>query len=40
MELIEYAQYKETKLHERPGFAYNTYLCTIPLDLGAVQFYG
>ena len=36
MELIEYAQYKETKLHEQPGFAYNTYLCTIPLDFPRV----
>ena len=36
MELIEYVQYKETKLHERPGFAYNTYLCTIPLDFPRV----
>ena len=36
MELIEYAQYKETRLHEQPGFAYNTYLCTIPLDFPRV----
>lgn len=36
MELIEYAQYKETRLHEQPGFAYNTYLCTIPRDFPRV----
>ena len=32
VELEEYTQYQETKLHEKPGFAYETYLCTIPLD--------
>ena len=32
MELEEYIQYHETKLHEQPGFRYNTYLCTIPDD--------
>lgn len=32
MELEEYIQYHETKLHEQPGFHYNTYLCTIPQD--------
>ncbi|MBR1758726.1 MAG: AraC family transcriptional regulator [Lachnospiraceae bacterium] len=36
MELIDYAQYQETRLHEQPGFAYNTYLCTIPLDFPRV----
>ena len=36
MELIDYAQYKEPQLHEQPGFAYNTYLCTIPLDFPRV----
>ena len=32
MNLEEYSQYRETLLHEQPGFAYNTYLCTIPQD--------
>ena len=36
MELEEYMQYRETKLHEQPGFAYNTYLCTIPQDFDRV----
>lgn len=36
MNLEEYTQYKETLLHEQPGFAYNTYLCTIPLDFPRV----
>ena len=36
MELDNYAQYRETKIHEIPGFAYNTYLCTIPLDFKRV----
>lgn len=36
MELEEYTQYHETKLHERPGFPYNTYLCTIPQDFSHV----
>ena len=31
-----YAQYRETKVHEQPGFAYNTYLCTIPQDFARV----
>ena len=30
VELEEYTQYQETKLHEKPGFAYETYLCTPP----------
>ena len=30
MNLEEYSQYRETLLHKQPGFAYNTYLCTIP----------
>ncbi len=37
MELEEYTQYKETKAHGRPDFAYNTYLCTIPLDFPRVR---
>ncbi len=37
MEISDYMQYKETKLHDRPGFAYNTYLCTIPLDFPRVE---
>ncbi len=37
MEITDYMQYKETKLHDRPGFAYNTYLCTIPLDFPEVE---
>lgn len=32
MELESYTQYHETKLHDQPGFSYNTYLCTIPQD--------
>ena len=36
IELDHYAQYRETKVHEIPGFAYNTYLCTIPLDFPRV----
>ena len=37
MELEAYTQYHETKLHEQPGFAYNTYLCTIPDDFSSVN---
>lgn len=37
MELSEYRQYHETKNHSRPGFAYNTYVCTIPLDFPRVS---
>ena len=37
VELEEYTQYQETKLHEKPGFAYETYLCTIPLDFDRVN---
>jgi AraC-like DNA-binding protein/mannose-6-phosphate isomerase-like protein (cupin superfamily) len=36
MNTVEYIQYRETKVHEQPGFAYNTYLCTIPLDFPKV----
>ncbi len=36
MELEQYTQYHETKLHEQLGFAYNTYLCTIPQDFDRV----
>lgn len=36
MDPEQYAQYRETKIHEQPGFAYNTYLCTIPLDFERV----
>lgn len=32
----QYAQYRETKVHEQPGFAYNTYLCSIPQDFERV----
>ncbi len=39
MELEEYTQFQETKLHEKPGFAYETYLCTIPLDFDRVNQY-
>ena len=37
MELEQYTQYQETRLHEQPGFAYNTYLCTIPQDFDRVN---
>ena len=37
MNLEEYSQYRETLLHKQPGFAYNTYLCTIPQDLARVD---
>ncbi len=37
MEFDEYAQYRETKLHEQPDFAFNTYLCTIPQDFDRVN---
>jgi quercetin dioxygenase-like cupin family protein len=37
MNLEEYSQYKETLLHEQPGFACNTYLCTIPQDFPRVD---
>ncbi|MCI2047305.1 MAG: AraC family transcriptional regulator [Faecalibacterium sp.] len=37
MELEEYAQYRETKVHGRAGFDYNTYICTIPLDFARVR---
>ena len=36
VDLSEYTQYQETKLHEKPGFAYETYLCTIPRDFDRV----
>jgi AraC-like DNA-binding protein/mannose-6-phosphate isomerase-like protein (cupin superfamily) len=35
--LEEYVQYHETKQHGKPGFSYNTYLCTIPLDFDHVE---
>ena len=37
MNLEEYSQYRETLLHEQPGFAYNTYLCTIPQDFARLD---
>lgn len=37
VELEEYTQYRETTLHEQPGFPYNTYLCTIPQDFERVS---
>lgn len=36
METGEYERYRERKLHERAGFAYDTYLCTIPQDFDRV----
>ena len=36
MEPNDYTQYRETASHRQPGFAYNTYLCTIPLDFDRV----
>lgn len=37
MDLANYTQYQETRVHEQPGFAYNTYLCTIPQDFDRVN---
>ncbi|MBQ2330077.1 MAG: helix-turn-helix domain-containing protein [Oscillospiraceae bacterium] len=37
MELEEYLQYQEKQIHERPGFKYNTYLCSIPDDFAKVD---
>lgn len=37
MELEKYTQYQETQIHGHPGFSYNTYLCTIPLDFPRVD---
>ena len=37
MDLERYTQYQETRLHEQPGFAYNTYVCTIPQDFDRVN---
>ena len=33
----DFSPYRETKTHGRQGFAYNTYLCTIPLDFMRVR---
>ena len=32
-----YQQFREKKLHHQPGFAYDTYLCTIPVDFPRVE---
>ena len=37
MDLEQYTQYQETRRHIQPGFAYNTYLCTIPQDFDRVN---
>ena len=37
MELEEYLQYHEKKLHERSDLCFNTYICTIPLDFPRVD---
>lgn len=37
MNLDEYVQYHEIKQHGRPGFPYNTYLCSIPQDFDHVD---
>ena len=37
MEPEVYKQYRETRLHEQPGFAYDTYLCSIPKDFSRVN---
>lgn len=37
MELEKYTQYKETAIHQASHFAFNTYLCTIPLDFKEVK---
>lgn len=36
MDILNYAQYKETNILTHEGFAFNTYLCTIPLDFERV----
>lgn len=36
MNLEEYTQYHEAEVHKRPGFDYNTYICTIPDDFRRV----
>ena len=37
MEVEKYTQYQETQKHGHPGFPYDTYLCTIPLDFPRVD---
>lgn len=37
MELEKYTQYQENQKHGHPGFSYDTYLCTIPLDFPRVD---
>ncbi len=36
MNIIEYENYRENKIHTGVEFPYNTYLCSIPLDFTAV----
>ena len=36
MDISNFAQYKETNILTHEGFAFNTYLCTIPLDFERV----
>lgn len=36
MNILEYENYQEIKLHYNADFSYNTYLCSIPLDFYAV----
>lgn len=36
MDLETYLQYHEAEVHRRPGFDYNTYICTIPNDFPRV----
>jgi AraC-like DNA-binding protein len=37
MDLENYVQYKENSLHQASRFAFDTYLCTIPLDFTEVR---
>lgn len=36
MNILEYENYKENKVHTKKAFPYNTYICTIPLDFEEV----
>ena len=36
MNILEYENYQEKKVHTEADFPYNTYLCSIPLDFDRV----